>query len=85
MNDSILIALETYGLMGAEGEGSEAEMNTDMNELITVCAKTQYQGMRQRGNCSTVPNDWYEECMGVLDTIRSPACGTERPLTKLLL
>eukprot|EP00904_Undaria_pinnatifida_P008495 jgi/Undpi1/4776/HiC_scaffold_18.g08129.m1 len=35
MNDSILIALETYGLMGAEGEGSEAEMNTDMNELIT--------------------------------------------------
>lgn len=38
MNDSILIALETYGLVGAQGEGSEAELNTDMNEMITVRA-----------------------------------------------
>lgn len=39
MNDSILIALETYGLVGAQGEGTEAELNTDMNEMIAVSAK----------------------------------------------
>lgn len=39
MNDSILIALETYGLVGAQGEGTEAELNTDMNEMIAVRAR----------------------------------------------
>lgn len=42
MNDSILIALETYGLVGAQGEGSEAELNTDMNEMIAVRATLEH-------------------------------------------
>eukprot|EP00903_Cladosiphon_okamuranus_P006609 g6456.t1 len=36
MNDGLLTAMETYGLVGADGEGSEADINTDIEELLKV-------------------------------------------------
>ena len=36
MNESLLTAMETYGLVGADGEGSEADINTDIEEMLQV-------------------------------------------------
>lgn len=36
MNDGLLTAMETYGLVGADGEGSEADINTDIEEMLKV-------------------------------------------------
>eukprot|EP00752_Nemacystus_decipiens_P009416 g8419.t1 len=36
MNDSLLTAMETYGLVGADGDGSEADINTDIEEMLKV-------------------------------------------------
>ena len=36
MNDQLLVAMETYGLVGAEGEGSEADILTDIQEMLEV-------------------------------------------------
>lgn len=36
MNEGISIALNAHGLQGAEGEGTEAEIQTDMEELLKV-------------------------------------------------
>lgn len=36
MNDSLVTALETYGLVGADGDGSEADINTDIQEMLQV-------------------------------------------------
>lgn len=36
MNESLLTAMETYGLVGADGEGSEADINTDIEEMLKV-------------------------------------------------
>lgn len=36
MNECLQTALETYDLVGAEGDGSEAEINTDIQEMLKV-------------------------------------------------
>lgn len=36
MNESLLTAMETYGLVGADGDGSEADINTDIQEMLKV-------------------------------------------------
>lgn len=36
MNEQLLTAMETYGLVGAEGDGSEADILTDIEEMLKV-------------------------------------------------
>lgn len=36
MNECLNTALETYDLVGAKGDGSEADINTDMEEMLKV-------------------------------------------------
>lgn len=36
MNDCLLTAMDTYDLVGAEGDGSEANINTDIEEMLKV-------------------------------------------------
>lgn len=36
MNESLLTAMETYNLVGADGDGSEADINTDIEEMLKV-------------------------------------------------
>ncbi|CAM9108484.1 unnamed protein product [Scytosiphon promiscuus] len=36
MNDCLLTAMDTYDLIGAEGDGSEANINTDIEEMMKV-------------------------------------------------
>lgn len=36
MNEGLQTAMETYGLVGAKGDGSEAEINTDIQDMLKV-------------------------------------------------
>lgn len=36
LNDGILTALESYGLVSAYGEGTEADLKEEMKELLAV-------------------------------------------------
>lgn len=52
MNEGLLTAMETYGLVGADGDGSEADINTDIEEMLQVlswCGFCRVQNMSISG------------------------------------